>query len=331
MKLRVGIAHTKRNPMSKRLYAAIEEGVRAFGDVPLHIEGRWESRRVHECDCVVQINDASPKHATTWTGESGLRNVLMRRCWRAKIRRLVLETGFLQNVQAYDRGECGSDLCHWALGWDGIKGAADYAIPTDADGARFDALGLQRPPERGGDPDGPVLIFGQVEGGYAEIGFDAAAEYGRVGEAIRRRLPGRRVLFRLHPAFVKRRNRSDPEIAVVQHSMDAEILFADQPLRTLLDRCSLAVCWASNVCADVVLAGVPLIVLSDLSIGAAAAERDLENVNCPRAPPLADRIRWLEELAWRQWTLPEIASGKAWKVLRTLARESPKPPYEAFR
>ncbi len=69
--------------------------------------------------------------------------------------------------------------------------------------------------------------------------------------------------------------------------------------------------WSSNPGVHSVINGVPAIVGSD-SLAYDVAEHDLANIENPRMP---DRSDWLEQYAWTEYTLEEIASGLPLKLL----------------
>jgi hypothetical protein len=67
----------------------------------------------------------------------------------------------------------------------------------------------------------------------------------------------------------------------------------------------------SNACFEAVLRGVPCIVLGD-AVAKPISSTRIEDVADPRLASEDERLQWLANLAWHQWTLKEMASGEAW-------------------
>jgi hypothetical protein len=85
-----------------------------------------------------------------------------------------------------------------------------------------------------------------------------------------------------------------------------------RPLAADLADCWCVVTWASNAAVEAILAGVPAIVLGE-SAAAPMAGDGLDQIDAPPTPD--GREEWAAGLAASQWTLEEIASGKAWAEL----------------
>jgi DNA-binding transcriptional LysR family regulator len=84
-----------------------------------------------------------------------------------------------------------------------------------------------------------------------------------------------------------------------------------QPLQEALLDAHALVCHSSNVAIEAVLAGVPVFV-APTSAAAPVGLTDLQAIEAPMHP---DRRAWLAHLAYSQFSLEEIASGKAWQLL----------------
>lgn len=85
-----------------------------------------------------------------------------------------------------------------------------------------------------------------------------------------------------------------------------------RPLAADLADCWCVVTWASNAAVEAILAGIPAIVLGE-SAAAPMAGDGLDQIDAPPTP--AGREEWAAGLAASQWTLEEIATGKAWADL----------------
>ncbi len=83
------------------------------------------------------------------------------------------------------------------------------------------------------------------------------------------------------------------------------------PLASILSNYDLAVTYSSNAAVETVIAGIPTIALSDISIAYPVTSHDV------LAPVyIGDREQWAYNLAYRQWTHDELADGTAWETLR---------------
>lgn len=91
-----------------------------------------------------------------------------------------------------------------------------------------------------------------------------------------------------------------------------------RPLAADLENCHAVVIWASSAGVHSLIAGVPVVSLSPWWICRAAADKRLENIE---APALFDRAPVFEQLAWAQWSVQELASGKPFDTLLSAARE----------
>jgi hypothetical protein len=79
--------------------------------------------------------------------------------------------------------------------------------------------------------------------------------------------------------------------------------------------CHVVVTHGSAAAMDAIIAGVPAICLGR-SIALPVAETVLENVEKPRIPNDAERYIWCRNMAYCQWTAPELRSGEAWSELK---------------
>ncbi|MGH7026610.1 glycosyltransferase [Brevundimonas sp.] len=84
-----------------------------------------------------------------------------------------------------------------------------------------------------------------------------------------------------------------------------------EPLESALGRAYAIVTHSSNIAVEAAVAGVPVFV-APTSAAAPVGETDLTRIEQPARP---DREAWLSHLAYSQFTLDEIASGEAWRLL----------------
>jgi hypothetical protein len=86
---------------------------------------------------------------------------------------------------------------------------------------------------------------------------------------------------------------------------------AAEPLAEALSKAYALVTHSSNVAIESVVAGVPVFV-SPSSAAAPVGLTDLSSIETPAYP---DRDRWLAHLAYCQFSLEEMRSGAAWRLL----------------
>lgn len=307
--LTVAVCNTKSGKHGERIIRALCEGIAANGDAPLLIAGPVDLPLIPQCHAAVMVCDGHPER----TGkEFDFRNAVTRACLERGLDRLIIETGFIRNARAEIAKQHDPRQTRWAAGWNGIKRAADYCVPEDAGKTRWKALRVPPVPEDGRDPHGNVLVFGQVDGGYAEIGLSMMDEYHRVITVCRAKLPGVSVYFRPHPLMRREPWRLSHEqpLRAMGYLIDT---FSDPfAIRTA----RVCITWASNASVDALLNGVPIVCLSELNVAWEVAEHDLYRIDSPGYIPQSKRQALIERLAWCQWTVEEFANGTAWRQLR---------------
>src|SRR5690606_31578013 len=185
---------------------------------------------------------------------------------------VVFDWGYLARVNEPSQTSTG----HFQFGLGGLNRPPAFACPTD----RFDSLGLTIA-EQGGDPDGYVLLCGQVPGDAAH-GLDAQ-QIGSWAREAAAHWPN--VRYRPHP-------RGGIDIAGLESDRS--------PLAEALAGARRVVTINSNIGHDALLAGVP--VLAD----GPAAYRELAG---EPLPTVEARREYFARLAYGQWTVAEMASG----------------------
>ena len=104
---------------------------------------------------------------------------------------------------------------------------------------------------------------------------------------------------------------------------DTEFSGPDVKLGKLLPDCAALVTHGSNAAVEAVIAGVPVVVISQGACAAEpVAERKIEALRfirvggfSPHFPTDAQRLQWLAHLAYCQFNLVELANGTAWEIL----------------
>lgn len=81
-----------------------------------------------------------------------------------------------------------------------------------------------------------------------------------------------------------------------------------------LEKCHAVVTHHSNVSVDAILAGVPVFCWDGVATAPGKASSDLSQIETP--PEAVDREQWAADIAWTQWSVPEMRSGAAWRYLK---------------
>lgn len=222
-------------------------------------------------------------------------------CWGW--RRGAMHKAAGRRVLVMERGYLGDRFVWASLGWDGLNGRARFPEQQDS-GERFaQHFGhLMQPWSIGGEY---VLIVGQVPGDASLGGRCLNAWYAEQAQRANRRY-GLPVRFRPHPMAVRRHG--------VSSIPGAETIGGD--LHENIARAALVITFNSNTGVESILAGKPTVALDAGSMATGVALPDLPHWLDIEEP---DRLPWAQRLAWCQFTVPEIASGYAWELVR--ARE----------
>jgi hypothetical protein len=194
--------------------------------------------------------------------------------------RLILEAGYINGRS----GDYVTDrLQYVSVGWNGLHGRADPG-PSDCPPDRFKATGVHMEAWHG-NTSVIVLICDQHPGDSCSPGnrkwwMDINDEALQLGW---------RVVYRPHPLLA-----------------ESSML----PLRESLEMVTRCVTWSSTAAIESVMAGVPTIARDKGSMAWDVTTRRLiDKYTGPRS-------QWAYNLAYRQWTHEELASGEAWDHIK---------------
>lgn len=209
-------------------------------------------------------------------------------CWGWRLGARLRAAG--HEVLVMERGYLGDRFAWTSLAWNGLNGRGRFPAAPQDGGERFRGVAELQPWRQA---EGYVLVCGQVPGDASLQGADLEPWYAeRCREA---QAAGLEPVFRQHPQAAQRGYRQGPK-GVRQHT------------GTLADALAGAiqvVTYNSNTGVDALLAGVPVTAENEGSMAWPLAGRIIGEFCRP------DRARWAYDLAWKQWTLEEIASGTA--------------------
>lgn len=208
---------------------------------------------------------------------------------------IVVDMGYMRrgNLTAARRDPAG---VYWSAGIGGLNGHADFRNRLML-GDRWEALKTPLLPWR--KAGAYVLLCSQVPNDAAVGDMNPRQWAAGVVEKLKA-LTDRPILYRPHP--------DDPApkgIKGVEFSQGKSI---EEDLRGAW----ATVAWNSNALVASLVAGVPAFALGPGSMVEAMANKVLENVESPRMP---DRQQWAHDLAYCQWSGPELEAGLTWRHL----------------
>jgi hypothetical protein len=155
-----------------------------------------------------------------------------------------------------------------------------------------------------------VLIAGSSEKYHRFYGIDPDPNRwaGEVSQVIANYAPDRAIIYRPKPSW-----KGAEDINGATRGSHKRSISAD------LEKCHVMVTHGSNACVDAILAGVPCVVLGDGVAGpvSSAMIRDVEK---PLMVTHQEKMQWLYNLAYCQWTLAEYSEGLAWEHIKPQLR-----------
>lgn len=160
-----------------------------------------------------------------------------------------------------------------------------------------------------------ILLIGQVPSDASVRGTSMVEWLPDTARWIRERTE-RPIVVRLHPRTHKRegveitrRVSALPNCRVGAHL---------QPVEHDLENAWTCVTFSSSTIVDALLAGIPSIAMSPASIAYDICSNTLTDLESPRRP---EREQWFRDLAYAQWTVPEMADGTVWRHIRSAVLE----------
>lgn len=196
-----------------------------------------------------------------------------------------------------ERGYIGDRMKFTSMGFNGLNNRAEFHakdMPADRWNKYFD--GMMRPWKT---ESGYILLIGQVAGDSSIKGRIILTDWLKeVVAELRQIHPGKEIIFRPHP--LSRQNQEIPGAEKSRGRLDQDLSGAD-----------ICVTYNSNTGVEAVIAGVATITMDR---GAMAYDVTSHAPDVPIIKP--DRGQWAYDMAYKQWTEEEIASGEAWEHLK---------------
>jgi len=214
--------------------------------------------------------------------------------WRRQI------VGALQrlrkNILVAELGYIGDRRKNISLGWNGLNGHATFPEYPDDGGERFRAFGGEI---KHWKKDGEyILILGQVKDDASLKGQDIMPWYMEQARKASEYY-GIPVYYRPHPESVRRRG---------YESLDGFNNMGGT-LQEAIGGALFTIAYNSNSCLDSLLEGVPCFAGDKGTLVWDLCMRDIKEIVYP------DREKIIHQIAWKQWTIDEIKSGKPFERL----------------
>lgn len=156
-----------------------------------------------------------------------------------------------------------------------------------------------------------ILIATQVPNDSSLRGIDiwASLQYDLIKL---RQYTNRRIFITLHPEVQKGwgKKRFDDaskhyaNFQKVVNMVGAQILTQDS--KSLLQNCWAVICYSSGFSFDALVRGIPVITLSNRNFAAPICSHFIEEIENPK---MGDRMEWLSNIAYCEWSIEEIRNG----------------------
>lgn len=269
-------------PRERILSDAFLNGVQAHGDeaIALRLTGEGE---VADCDIACMFGVKS--------------RALFQAHWRAGIHTVYL-----------DKGYCRQRRPGPVSAWEYYRVAVDGHHPTrhlanqKSSEDRLEVLNLELQPWR--KRGGHIILAGSSAKYHAFYGLSHPTKYAAkvINELLA--MTQREIVYRPKPSW-----QDAVPIDGARYSTNEE------SIQDVLKGAHVLVTHGSNAVFEAVLAGVPCIVLGD-AVAKPISSVTLGKIEHPRLANEVERRQWLANLAYWQWTLTEMADGRAWDFIR---------------
>lgn len=306
-KLKIGICHTKSGPDAISVYKSFEQGLTKHGDTCEHILGTRELTRSN-ADLFLMISYPHfdprsrpvceeypiwrPAQYNSGT-DNNLRKLIVDTCKQSNRRVLIVDSGMMK----MKRDRSGDSLNYYQVGYDNIKGLGKYYNENSPED-RWKLLGLELKDWKEQEIYRRVLIYGQVRFGIGSQHVDIEKFYKHVFSYLK--TANRKIFYLEHPNVHRPFIHSKYNIHYVN--------FAEK-----FNHIDCAVGFSTNASIESLLAGVPTIVMSQLSPAYKFCSNNIEDLKRPKT---FDRQQFFYDLAYTQWQPLEMASGSAWEFLK---------------
>lgn len=279
--MRVVFCHSDK-PREHLLADAFSEGVRRHGDT-------------------CELRALTPDHATAPAEVACMVGVKSRELYQAYYQQgthvVYLDKGYTRHarpgpVKVWEYWRVSVDAHHPTL----------YLGRPDMPGDRVDDLGIVlKSWRRKGDQ---IVLAGSSQKYHDFYGLRHPTQWAqKLVKQIQTAAPGRRIIYRPKPSW-----KEAVPIEGTEFSRQGDIY-------DVLENAWALVTHGSNAVFEAVCEGIPCVVLGD-AVAKPISSTSVEEIESPILANYEARHQWLANLAYWQWTLPELAGGNAWAFLR---------------
>lgn len=196
----------------------------------------------------------------------------------------------------------------WRLCWNATH-PTPYLMQLNAPVDRMQMSGMTEPSYRS-NPSGHVVLLGSSQKFHHTEGLVHPTEWAKdIIARLSDLTPHRMIIYRPKPSW---QDAEPIEGSNFSHGNKSPVA---EDLRSAY--CSIT--YGSIACVDSILAGIPCIVLGN-GVARPVSSSTLESVRSPLWAPRTMLRQWLANLAYCQFTPPEIQSGFAWATLKEQMR-----------
>lgn len=280
--MRVLFWHSDK-PRERLLAEAFIEGVRSHGDV-------GEMRSLSP--------DAPADPSFDVACMCGVKSVeLFRRHTRAGLQVVYLDKGYCRHKST----SATRIWEYWRVSAGGHQ-PTRYLMSVKRPGDRLAQLGLRIEPWR---DEGEQIVFAGSSAKYHQFyGLSGPTSFAQKICRKLHALTGRPIVYRPKPSW----HDAEPIEGTI---------YSEHPemIGDVLRGAHALVTHGSNSCFEAVLAGVPCVIIGD-AVAKPISSTKIEDIEAPMF--VSDKVRrqWLANLSYCQWTMPEMASGQAWSIIR---------------
>lgn len=287
--MRVTFWHSDK-PRECILADAFADGVRLAGD-SCELRRLLPEPEVAACDVAVMVGVKSRR--------------LYRAHWDQGIHVVYVDKGYSRHAAA---GHV-KIWEYWRVAIDAHHPTADLmARPCPAD--RWDALGLEWKPWR--KAGGFVLLAGSSAKYHEFYGLKDPTAWARKVSAEVRALTAMPVVYRPKPSW-------HDAVAITGTTFSG----SEQTIEQALAGAWCVLTHGSNAVFEAQLLGVPTVVLGE-AVSQPLSSRSIPDILQPHLAPEELRRQWFQNLAYYQWTLPEMSAGNCWRWIRPLIYGRPR-------
>jgi hypothetical protein len=246
-------------------------------------------------------NDVDVIWSVLWHGRMAQNKLIWNRARAANKPIIVLEVGHIQ------RG------ITWKVGLNGINRDAFFG-PRGNNNHRASVLALELK-EWQNNTNGPIIICTQHSKSQQWANMPTVRDWAIQTVDEIRRHTDRHIVIRSHPRCpLPMIELEFKHVKNISRDLPIKINGTYDDYNFKYDHAWAVVNWSSNPAVEAVRNGIPVFV-GPSSLAWDVGNRSLDTINSPSKP---DRQQWLNDLAWTEFTVQEIAQGLPLKQLTSI-------------